>query len=279
MSPAPVPASYVALGDSFTEGLDDPSPGGAGSFRGWADRLAEEFAERNPAFRYANLAVRGRKIEAIVAEQVPRAIEAAPELVSLSGGTNDVLRPTVDLDAVARTFEGAVRSLRANGSQVLLFQSVDPTARSRLIGRTLGRIKALTTMVEEVSEQHQCVLVRLWGAPVFSHPQAWSVDRLHLSPDGHARVAAAVMEALGYGDHAWADDFGAYPDQSRRERLVADLHWARTYLGPWVGRRLRGVSSGDVVTPKYPELGPVRRQQDEAADTSAATADGTPVPP
>jgi lysophospholipase L1-like esterase len=269
MTPAPVPASYVALGDSFTEGLDDPSTSGTGRYRGWADRLAEEFAARDPAFRYANLAVRGRKIEAIVAGQVPSAIELAPELVSLSGGTNDVLRPTVDLDAVTRTFEDAVRRLRANGSQVMLFQSVDPTARSRLIGRTLGRIKALTTMVEEVSERHQCVLVRLWGAPVFSHPQAWSADRLHLSPDGHARVAGAAMEALGLGDHGWADDFGAYPVQARRERLVADLHWARTYLGPWVGRRLRGVSSGDAVTAKYPELGPVGWKRDETAGSSA----------
>jgi lysophospholipase L1-like esterase len=261
----PVPRSYVALGDSFTEGLDDPSPMGTGRFRGWADRVAEEFAAREPAFRYANLAVRGRKIEAIVTEQVPSAIVQAPELVSLAGGTNDVLRPRVDLDRVARTFEDAVRRLRENGSQVVLFQSVDPTARSRLIGRTLGRIKALTTMVEEVSDRHQCVLVRLWGAAVFSHPQAWSVDRLHLSPDGHARVAGAVLEALGFGDHAWADDFGAYSVQTRRERLTADLHWARLYLGPWVGRRLRGVSSGDAVTPKYPELVPVWWQHDETA--------------
>jgi hypothetical protein len=29
--------SFVAIGDSFTEGLNDPTPGGG--FRGWADRL------------------------------------------------------------------------------------------------------------------------------------------------------------------------------------------------------------------------------------------------
>ena len=33
-------ARYVALGDSSTEGLDDPLVGRPGRYRGWADRLA-----------------------------------------------------------------------------------------------------------------------------------------------------------------------------------------------------------------------------------------------
>jgi lysophospholipase L1-like esterase len=260
---APVPSSYVAIGDSFTEGLNDPSPVVGGRFRGWADRVAEEFASRDPDFRYANLAIRGRKLDAIVTEQVPRAIEQRAELVSLAGGTNDVLRPRVDLDAMARTFADAVQRLRASGSQVVLFQSVDPSPRSQLIGRTLSRIKALTTMVEEISDQYQCVLVRLWGAPAFAHPRAWSDDRLHLSSDGHARVAGAVLEALGFADHGWADDFGAYDLASRRVRLAADAKWARMHLGPWVGRRIRGVSSGDALSAKYPELAPVTWRRDD----------------
>lgn len=251
-----VPSSFVALGDSFTEGLDDPSVAGDGTFRGWADRVAEQFAALDATFRYANLAVRGRKIDAIVGEQVSCALDLRPELVSLAGGTNDVLRPRVDLDRVARMFEDAVRRLRENGSQVLLFQSVDPRPRSRLIASTLPRIKALTTMVEETAERNQCVLVRLWGAPAFAHPQAWSLDRLHLSSEGHARVAGAVMEALGLGDPGWSEDLGPYDPGNLRERVAGDVRWARQHLAPWVGRRLRGVSSGDGLEPKYPELAP-----------------------
>jgi hypothetical protein len=168
-----------------------------------------------------------------------------------------VLRPRVDLDRMARRFEDAVHQLRRNGSQVVLFQSVDPTPRSRLIGRTLPRLKALTTIVEETAERYQCSLVRLWGASVFTHPAMWSEDRLHLSSEGHARVAGAVLEALGLGDHAWADDLDPYAVPPLRDRIVADLRWTRRHFGPWVGRRLRGVSSGDIVQAKQPELGPV----------------------
>src|SRR4051794_27659529 len=37
---------YVALGDSFTEGVGDPDPARPNGLRGWADRVAEVLAER-----------------------------------------------------------------------------------------------------------------------------------------------------------------------------------------------------------------------------------------
>ena len=59
--------TYVAIGDSFTEGLNDPYPGEDDRFRGWADRLAEHLAVHSPGLRYANLAVRGKLVRQIVA--------------------------------------------------------------------------------------------------------------------------------------------------------------------------------------------------------------------
>jgi lysophospholipase L1-like esterase len=82
-------ASMVALGDSFTEGLEDEGPDGR--YRGWADLVAGELATRNPEFRYANLAVRGRRLARIRDEQVPRALAMQPDLVTLSGGGNDII--------------------------------------------------------------------------------------------------------------------------------------------------------------------------------------------
>ena len=252
-----VPRSFVAIGDSFTEGLDDPAEPGRTGYRGWADRVAEQFASVEPAFTYANLAIRGRKLDQILDDQLAVALELKPELVSLAGGTNDVLRPKVDLDRIARRFDEAVRALRSNGSQVVLFQAVDPTPRSRMIGRVLPRLAALTTIVEETADRYQCVLVRMWEAKVLAHPQMWSEDRLHLSSEGHARVAGAVLESLGLGDHAWAEELAPYSVPPLRQRVVADARWAGRHFVPWVGRRLRGVSSGDRVSAKQPELAPV----------------------
>ena len=59
--------AFVAIGDSFTEGLNDPAPGGG--FRGWADLVAGALAAQRPGFRYANLAIRGKLLGQVVAEQ------------------------------------------------------------------------------------------------------------------------------------------------------------------------------------------------------------------
>ena len=104
---------YVALGDSFTEGVGDPDPTRPNGLRGWADRVAEVLATTTPDFGYANLAVRGRKLPSILEEQVGPALALAPDLVSIHGGGNDVLRPRVDLDLLAADYDRAIGRLAA----------------------------------------------------------------------------------------------------------------------------------------------------------------------
>jgi hypothetical protein len=115
-------------------------------------------------------------------------------------------------------------------------------------------------MVEETAQRYDCVLVRLWSAPVFAHPAAWSEDRLHLSAIGHERVAQAALDALrdGDSDGSWADPLPWSPQEPLRARVGSDVRWARDHLGPWVGRRLRGTSSGALLEAKRPDLEPVR---------------------
>src|SRR4051794_17454894 len=84
-------ARYVAIGDSQTEGLLDPD--GRGGYRGWADRFAEILTGVSPHLSYANLAVRGRLLGAIRAEQVGTAVAMEPDIATVMGGLNDVLRP------------------------------------------------------------------------------------------------------------------------------------------------------------------------------------------
>ena len=83
---------YVALGDSFTEGIGDPESGSAGGHRGWADRVAEVLSQQADDFAYANLAVRGKLISQIVAGQVETALDLKPDLITFSAGGNDVIQ-------------------------------------------------------------------------------------------------------------------------------------------------------------------------------------------
>jgi lysophospholipase L1-like esterase len=255
--------SFVALGDSFTEGLDDPRSGQPG-YRGWADRFAELLAERRPGLRYANLAVRGKQLAQVATEQLPQAIAMAPDLVSLAAGGNDLLRPRGDPDALAGIYEEAVRALQAAGCPVLMFTGFDP--RFPVLRLIRGKVAAYNMHLRAIADRHHCYLVDLWSMSVLADPRAWSADRLHLTPDAHRRVALRACEALGLPVSAdwrepWppAGQITSSPAQAWLAARQTDLRWARVHAVPWVARRLRGVSSGDGVPPKRPELLPLQR--------------------
>ena len=248
-------SSYVALGDSFTEGLDDPDP--AGGYRGWADRLAAHLAGADGDLRYANLAVRGRLLRQVVAEQVPRAIELRPELISFSAGGNDLLRPRTDPDALADVMEDATRRLRETGADVVMFTSFD-TRGVPVLRRVRGKLAMYNLHVRSIADRYDCRLVDLWSMRLLLDPRAWAPDRLHLSPEGHRRVALAIAEILGVpatGD--WREPWPVAPPVGWLSSRRSDLEWARTYFLPWIQRRLRGRSSGDEVTAKRPDLHPL----------------------
>ncbi|KAA6212826.1 SGNH/GDSL hydrolase family protein [Streptomyces albofaciens JCM 4342] len=249
--------SYAAVGDSFTEGVGDP--GRDGAYIGWADRLAVLLSDRRAEgeFRYANLAVRGRLLDQIVAEQVPRAKELAPDLVTFCAGGNDILRPGSDPDAVAERYEAAVADLRETVGTVLLCTGFD-TRGVPVLRHLRGKIATYTAHVRAIADRHDCPVLDLWSLKSVQDRRAWSDDRLHLSADGHTRVALRAAQVLGLDvpadpDQAWPPEAERTPAEARRD----NIQWAREHLVPWIGRRLRGESSGDHVEPKRPDLLPL----------------------
>ncbi|MEU1687258.1 SGNH/GDSL hydrolase family protein [Micromonospora sp. NPDC005707] len=249
--------NFVAVGDSFTEGMDDAYPDG--TYRGWADLVATRLAaEAGPDFGYANLAIRGRLFPNIVAEQVPAALAMKPDLISFAAGGNDVLRRTFDPDAFVPRFDEVIARLRAGGADVVLFRFADVMAR--LPGQRLvaPRVNLLNRVVGEVAERHGATLVDLYADDTYLNPLLWSTDRLHLSAAGHRRVAGQVLAALGV---ACDEDWLLVPPHPAPTPWLAaraaDLRWAGRHLAPWIKRRLTGRSSGDLVTAKRPVLGPI----------------------
>jgi lysophospholipase L1-like esterase len=253
--------SFVAVGDSFTEGLDDPDPGGG--FRGWADRVAAALAGLEQRFRYANLAVRGKLLDQVVTEQVPRAAEMAPDLVSLAAGGNDILR-RADVDVLAARFEDGVAALQAAGCRVLIFTGFDPRIFP-VIGLLRGRVAAYNMHLRAIADSRGCDVVDLWSMRALKDMRSWSPDRLHLNSEGHRRVALRTCEVLGVPvTEDWRTPLPPVTGAdglARRAVWLAerrqDARWATRYAMPWLSRRLRGVSSGDGLAAKRPELLPL----------------------
>jgi lysophospholipase L1-like esterase len=244
--------TFIAIGDSFTEGLNDPGPDG--HYRGWADRLAELMAVGQPDLRYANLAVRGKYLRQILADQLPVVLAARPDLVTFCAGGNDILRPGGDPDVIAAAYEQAVVQLRAAGTDVVIFTGFD-TGSTPVLRRVRGRIATYNGHLWSIAARHGCRMVDLWAMDVLRDPQAWSDDRLHLTTAGHIRVALRAAEVLGVpaiGD--WREPWPALPATDWLDRRRADLLWTRRHFLPWIGRHMRGRSSGDGLPPKRPEL-------------------------
>ncbi|GAV40449.1 SGNH/GDSL hydrolase family protein [Streptomyces acidiscabies] len=245
---------YVALGDSQTEGLGDGDD--VQGLRGWADRLAEQLARQEPALRYANLAVRGRRTGQVRREQLAPALALRPDLATVVAGVNDVLRPGFDLDEVAGDLEAMFAALTEQGATVATLTFPD-VGRGTPLARPLSRrILALNDRVRASAARYGVVVAETSVHPVVTDPRLWSVDRLHASPLGHARIAAAMAYSLKLPDTdtSWADPLPTAPPPTS---TLSDLRWAGTFLGPWLVRRLRGRSSGDGREAKRPALLPV----------------------
>ena len=247
---------YVALGDSFTEGVGDPDPSRPNGLRGWADRVAEILAADNPDFGYANLAVRGRKLAAILGEQLDHAVQLAPDLVTLSGGANDILRPRADIDALASSLDQAVGRLGSIGATVVLFTLPD-TRSNQSFKVVRGRIALFNEFVREIADAHGTALVDVWRNHDFDRRVFLDSDRLHLSPYGHKSMAIDVLTALGLDHELILEAPTVTQMLTRRGQRAEHITWVRTFLLPWIGRRLTGHSSGDGIEPKRPAIAPL----------------------
>jgi lysophospholipase L1-like esterase len=246
----------VCLGDSFTEGVGDDDPTAPNGVRGWADRVAEQLAARDPGLRYANLAIRGKLIRQVLAEQLEPALALEPDLVTLYAGGNDLMRPKVDIDALMAAYENAVARLRATGARVVLFTGVDGV-EDALFRKIRGRVAIYNEHVRGIAARHGAVLVDMWAMRQLRDRRLWAPDRLHLNSVGHNEIAIAVLDALGVTHELTPVALGPVVALTARERRAQNLRWAAEHAAPWVRRRLRGESSGDTLTPKRPTLEPV----------------------
>jgi lysophospholipase L1-like esterase len=262
--------SFVAVGDSFTDGMNDRDPSGDG-YRGWADlvasQLAAEAVARGEEFHYANLAIRGRLFHGVVDEQIPPTLAMRPDLVSFAAGGNDALRRNFDGPALIARFGEVVAQLRGNGADVILFRFADLSRRlpgKRII---LPRTSFLNDAAAEVAARQGAYVVDMWADEELSMNTAmWSEDRLHLSTAGPRRVAGHVLTALGLvPDPTWMDPQAAPRPLVWPLARAADAQWAARYLAPWIKRRLQGRSSGDLVTAKRPDLAPLGPPSDHVS--------------
>jgi lysophospholipase L1-like esterase len=221
---------YVAIGDSSTEGLDDPD--GAGGYRGWANRLAERVAQAQGGLLYANLGVRGKRSRDIREEQLESALAMKPDLATVFAGSNDILEWGFDARRLLEELRWMMGALVRENAVVLTFTLPDLTGVMP-IGRYLApRVQAMNDAVREAAVSTGARLIDFAAYSVGSDPRLWSEDRFHVNAEGHARIAAAMAQALGLpgADNAWQQPMPERSARSRWTRVAESWSWCRCHL-------------------------------------------------
>lgn len=247
---------FIALGDSFTEGMQDEKVND--QYRGWADRVAQALASESEGFTYLNLAIRGKLVGQVSEDQVPVAlkwIEGPQTLVSFHAGANDLLRPSYDPNIVLPKYQEAVRLLAKTGCQLMLFTAIERVAKSgKMQDLWHLRFSQFNKVVRDMASEVGAIVIEATADPEIGSRRFLDKDRLHLNPDGHHRVAQGVLQKIG-GPHDpnWRTQLPPLPHRSLLAKIYDDLRWFVTFLIPWMSRRIRGVSSGDGRSPKHVE--------------------------
>ncbi|MDQ0307010.1 lysophospholipase L1-like esterase [Kitasatospora herbaricolor] len=278
--PRTAPLRFAALGDSLTEGVGDPVPGG---WRGWAALLAGSLAEAPDGVEFHNLARSGALSHDLTGAQLPAALALRPQLAAVLVGGNDTLRTGFDIRHTARELDTALGALAGEGSRLLTACLPDPGALLRLPGplaRPLARrMRAVNTVVHALSARHRAVHLHLAELPWTAERDLLSVDRLHPSAAGHQLIAHGFHARLAEAGHRLGPPPAAAPAGAGPGR-AADFWWMATRGTSWVAERSTDLLPGLVglaVTEARGRLrGATARLDEQMAGAASAALAGLP---
>jgi hypothetical protein len=177
-------------------------------------------------------------------------------LVTFHAGANNVLRPKFEPEQVFETYRIAVGQIAETGANVLLFtvrEVSDPKTKTQHYWNQ--RFGPFNENVKQVAKQFGATVMDANSQEVFGDPRMLAADRLHLSSEGHRRVAAAVLRSIELPyDSDWQDPMPPYRQAPAPLRAIGSVAWGIGFLVPWAVRRITGKSSGDGRVAKHSEL-------------------------
>ena len=189
---------FVAIGDSFTEGIGDSVDGFAKL--GAVDRIAAVLRQSNPDLRYTNLAQRGLVVTEIREQQLEKALALKPDLISVVAGANDIMTGRFNADRWEEEFQIVYEALTQAGATVIAANIPEflvlRTLKEPLQTRVMSNIARGNGVIERLAAQYQVILVDAWTVSQQADREDWSEDGVHLNSRAISNSQRKSLECL-----------------------------------------------------------------------------------
>ena len=184
------PVTYVAVGASDSVGVGANSP----ETESWPSVLARKLP---PGSRFVNLGVSGSLLHQALDQQLPVAVDADPDLVTVWLSVNDYIG-RAHLDQYESDLDSLLGRLRADTDAVILVGNVPDLSALPIASRLdLRDVDRWNAAIDAVSARHGATVVDLHATwqEVKDHPEYISSDGFHPSTSGYARLAEVFYAA------------------------------------------------------------------------------------
>ncbi|HET7038073.1 MAG TPA: SGNH/GDSL hydrolase family protein [Thermomicrobiaceae bacterium] len=185
---------YVALGASDTVGVGADQP----ALNAWVPLVAAGLPG-NPAL--VNLGINGATVDDVLRQELPVALDAKPEWVTLWPGVNDI-RHGVELSDFSRELNTVLDQLRPTHAHVVLLTIPDLRLLPAFAGFDAIELDQVVhqwnAVIADAARRYGVILVDLYAdAPELArHPEYLSGDGFHPSSAGYRRIADLVLKEI-----------------------------------------------------------------------------------
>jgi lysophospholipase L1-like esterase len=189
------PITYVAIGASDAVGVGARDP----DMDGWVSRFG---ARLGSSVRIVNLGVSGSTLAQALDEQLPPALDAQPDVVTVWLAVND-LNARVPLERYAADLDRLLGQLESTHARVLVGNVPNLSGLAAYRGVDSAPLQAevdrWNNIIGTSAERHGALLVDLhahWQEAAL-HPEYLSADGFHPSSEGYKALADLFSQALG----------------------------------------------------------------------------------
>jgi lysophospholipase L1-like esterase len=191
------PIHYVALGDSTGSGVGAKDGG-------YPARLFKRLVAQRPGSRLTNLCVSGATTTDLLRDQLDSAVRAAPQLVTLGIGINDIGHG-LSVEEFSKNYDEILKRLRNETKAAIIVTNLpDISSAPRIPAAVRAEYQQLIVQFnQKVAEVARKYAVTVFDIYEFthellpSHPEFFSEDGFHPSDAGYEVWAERMWQSLG----------------------------------------------------------------------------------